>query len=79
MSSIVKATRAHYSALQHRQSPDRFMVTYSVQAANGETLTAGRLWCRGNVRGALTRTVNRLQAMYPEGRTFSADVCHEQP
>lgn len=49
---ILKATRAHYAALQHKPGPDRIALDYEVTGAmpdigtaNGR-LTAGTIWVK---------------------------------
>jgi len=65
LTSIVKATRRHYAALQHRPAPDRIGIYCTV----GERPTYV-LWVRAPTesqrRAALTRTLNLLRAMWPE-------------
>jgi hypothetical protein len=85
--SIVKATRTHYAMLQHKQSPDRIPLDYTVGASNGDVIQALRLWVKASTNGqrkaALTRVQNVLQAMWPEAkhiacvfpdRTWAAEV-----
>ncbi len=71
LTSIIKATRAHYAALQHRPSPDRVALDYEVPGH-----TAGTVWVKAPTqalrRANLTRLLKRLHAMYPEYRNISA-------
>lgn len=78
MSVIIKATRAHYAALQHRKEPDRIGLDYEVIDKNGHTLNSGTVWvkCRNDSarRAEVTRLTNRLQRMYPfEWKTISCE------
>lgn len=67
LTSIIKATRAHYAALQHKPSADRVALDYEVTGH-----TAGTIWviARTNAQRSanLTKLSNRLQAMYPEAK-----------
>ena len=69
LTSIVKATREHYAALQHRPGNGHVKVIYQV-ACNMTTLNHGTLWVTGAsrtaTRAAITRAESRLRAMYPE-------------
>lgn len=78
MSSIIKATLAHYAALQHKPAPDRVAIDYEV-TIGGRILPgcnsasddcSGTVWVKVSnnaMRAAnLTRLNNRLRAMYPE-------------
>lgn len=64
LTSIVKATRAHFAALQHKAAPDRVALEYLV----GDH--AGRIWVKAATparkRMEVTKLANRLHAMYPE-------------
>jgi hypothetical protein len=78
LTSIVKATRAHYAALQHRASSDRTpLYFYAVnENAAWRLLTAGTLHVKIGRKGAgkreLTKLINRLQMMYPEATEIEA-------
>jgi hypothetical protein len=65
LTSIIKATRAHYAALQHKPSPDRVALGYEVTGH-----TAGTVWVKAPTkplqRAAVTRLLHRLRSMYPE-------------
>lgn len=82
LTHIVKATRAHYAALQHRAAPDRVPLDYVVLDPAGRVLTSGRVQVKarppkasnlsavmhGRRRAEMTRLTNRLLAMYPEAK-----------
>lgn len=83
LTGIVKATRAHYAALQHRPSADRVPLDYVVYA-RAETciaaVTRGTVHVRALYAGPnsarkreMTRLINRLRAMYPEATEISAE------
>jgi hypothetical protein len=67
LTSIVKATRAHYAALQHKPGPDRVALDYEVTGH-----PAGTIWviAKTNAQRSanLTKLFNRLQVMFPEAR-----------
>ena len=78
--SIIKATRAHYAALQHKPGPDRIAIDYEV-TIGGNVLPGcnsasedccGTVWVKAStnaLRAAnLTRLNNRLRDMYPEAK-----------
>ena len=72
--SIVKATRANYAALQHRKAPDRIELR-AVLVDSGGDAHHWVYWVKATTNaqrvGALTRTHNRLRAMYPSARYIS--------
>ena len=73
LTGIVKATRAHYAALQHRPAPDRTPLYYAVddgKAANGVIQVKAPTEARR--KAEMTKLINRLQAMYPECKRFAA-------
>jgi hypothetical protein len=84
LTGIVKATRAHYAALQHRLAPDRIAIDYEVSGVNESgwkvALSCGTIWVRawnnvyhpGRRQAEMTKLVNRLRAMYPEAREIRA-------
>jgi hypothetical protein len=69
LTGIIKATRAHYAALQHKPSADRVALDYEVTGH-----TAGTVWVKidpnnnGQRKREMTRLSNRLQSMFPEAR-----------
>jgi hypothetical protein len=73
LTSIVKATRAHYAALQHRPSHDRVRLNYRVTSMAGVVTGSIHVKAstRGRRRGEITRLMNRLHAMYPEARSIA--------
>jgi hypothetical protein len=72
LTSIVKATRAHYAALQHQPAADRTPLHYAVysKAAIGALLTSGTVHVKvetsGRRRMEMTKLQNRLSDMFPE-------------
>jgi hypothetical protein len=70
LTGIIKATRAHYAALQHKPSPDRVAIDYTVAHPINGNIVCGTVWviARTNAQRSanLTRLTNRLFAMYPE-------------
>ena len=46
LTGIIKATRAHYAALQHRPGDGRVGLNYNVETRDGEQLTAGTVWVK---------------------------------
>ena len=81
LTSIVKATRAHYAALQHRPGPDRVPLDYSVIQRDrvGSVLELTRGTIRVKVdgprymarrRAERTKLQNRLRTMFPEATTI---------
>ena len=72
LTGIVKATRAHYAALQHKPSADRIPLDYCVSSQDGQHIyTRGTVHvkaCGPNHRREResTRLLKRLAAMYPE-------------
>jgi hypothetical protein len=70
--SILKATRRHYAALQHRPGSGRIAIDYEVTGQ-----TAGTIWVKAATnaqrKGELTRLLNRLRAMYPCAQKYSAE------
>ena len=79
--SIVHATRAHYAALQHKPSPDRERLNYSVRNADGAALTQGCVHVKtagiGRRRAEVTKLTNRLHSMYPEAHTIACAYCDD--
>ena len=84
LTSIIKATRAHYAALQHRPSPDRARLMYQVTGYRlSDVLTSGSVWVKvrnkagyistGMRKREITRLLNRLQSMYPEAYEIGVD------
>jgi hypothetical protein len=78
--SIIKATRAHYAALQHRPSADRVPLYFSVQGYDHKTLVAGSVWVKapteGRRKAEMTKLQNRLAAMYSAGFVDAAASIH---
>lgn len=74
--TILRATRAHAAALRHRPEPGRVALDYKLEDSTGHVLTAGTLWVHAATESArrahMTRTVNRLHAMWPEAFTGEA-------
>lgn len=74
LTNIIKATRRHYAALQHRPAADRVAIDYEVTGH-----TAGTVWVKidpnnnGQRKREMTRLSNRLQSMFPEARNFSTE------
>jgi hypothetical protein len=87
LTGIVKATRTHYAALQHKPSPDRVALDYDVGG-----ILCGTIWVKVDVYSArhplssnlgsatngrrkaeITKLVNRLRAMYPEATQITAE------
>jgi len=70
LTSIIKATRAHYAALQHKPSPDRVALDYEVPGH-----TAGTIWVKVNRKGGVqaerTKLLRRLADMFPESRNLA--------
>lgn len=68
--TIIKATRAHYAALQHKPSADRVALDYEVSGH-----TAGTIWVKAPTnalrKANLTKLRVRLTAMFPEAHTLS--------
>jgi len=88
LTGIIKATRAHYAALQHRPSADRVPLDYSVTAHAStcdSVMTAGTIWVKANAgsfnsnrrQAELTKLTNRLRAMYPEAHRIVCAYRHE--
>jgi len=84
--SILKATRRHYAALQHRPGSGRIAIDYEVtgqaamtktQQTTRDTSIVGTIWVRAATnaqrKGELTRLLNRLRAMYPCAQKYSAE------
>src|SRR5271166_6819861 len=72
LTSIVKATRAHYAALQHRNTPSDARVALDYEVPG---FTAGTVWVvartKAQWKANCTRLINRLSAMYPEAQSMS--------
>jgi hypothetical protein len=76
LTGIIRATRRHYAALQHKPSADRVALDYEVTGH-----TAGTIWIINYAKTAqpwkrkaeITILMNRLRAMYPEARSFSVE------
>ena len=77
LTGIIRATRAHYAALQLRAAPDRIPLYYSVairprlnSADEWVILTRGCIHVRALTesrrRAELTKLTRRLTAMFPE-------------
>jgi hypothetical protein len=71
LKNILLATRAHYAALQHRASPDRTPLHYTVGGVLSGTVqvkvsTRNGYIDNGKRKREMTKLINRLQAMYPE-------------
>lgn len=73
LTGIVKATRAHYAALQHRPSPDRIPLDYEVV---GHTRGTVQVKAPNSARRRMevTKLINRLRSMYPEAHIESVRV-----
>jgi hypothetical protein len=79
LTNIIKATRTHYAALQHRSSPDRLPLHYTVEG-QAETcisvITRGTIQVKADTNAKrsreLTKLTNRLQTMYPEASHIEA-------
>ena len=85
LTSIVKATRAHYAALQHRAAPDRVPLHYTVWAKAStcaSVLTSGTIQVKmsfrpgsrlanGRRKAEMTKLANRLRTMFPESTEIS--------
>jgi len=80
LTGIIKATRAHYAALQHKPAADRVAIDYSVGHPINGNIVCGTIWVRawnnvyhpGKRQAELTKLINRLSAMYPEARETRA-------
>lgn len=70
LTSIVRATKTHYAALQHRPSPDRVPLYYTVFGTREIILTNGDIQVKADTNGKrkreITKLYNRLKCMYPE-------------
>jgi hypothetical protein len=79
LTNIVKATRAHYAALQHKPAADRAALVCTVEAADGTVLHRCTLHVKGNRRAALTRALNLHRDMFPEMYAQSAEFPDNGP
>lgn len=79
LTSIVRATKTHYAALQHRASPDREKLSYTVTIRSSfaptryeggsimvKTKNPSGLINNGKRKREITKLYNRLKCMYPE-------------
>lgn len=68
--NIVQATRAHYAALQHRNTPNDPRVALDYDVTLSEEFVSGTIWVKAHTasqhKANLTRLLNRLQKMYPD-------------
>jgi hypothetical protein len=93
LTGIVKATRAHYAALQHRPSPEREALDFEV-STDTSVLLAGTIHVKTKVFGIpynfttlkvsnarrkaeVTKLTNRLQSMYPESTHIHCAYRHD--
>lgn len=80
--SILKATRRHYAALQHRPGEGRVGLRYHVYGATGlhqQILNYGTVWVKAanlaRQKAEITKLMNRLRAMYPwEAKAIDIEV-----